>query len=1576
MSEDSKRLILNIEADASSAAEGLKTLSTALSDFKGSSDATSPMRKIADAVRQIREAAGLIEADTGAKLTALGRGLSEVAKVGTISLKATTSDRIGNIALASRLLQVDSGTKLTGLAEGLKSLSNVTKLGITQTTGKQIGTAAEAAHRIPEDVVHKLSALAEGMNALSKVEKSSMGTTVSQLRRLPEILKNIEDVDISKLKPQIDALTEAMKPLAVEMDKIARGFSAMPKKLQSYITSMERAAKSTSKLTSSAGGGGKAGDNSIFRFFYGIRGQLITYTYLVRRVMSLLGGAVNEANKFVEDINLFTVAMGKYTKEAMAYAERVQDVMGIDMGEWMRNQGVFKTMAQGFGIAEDAAYKMSKGLTELAYDTASFYNISFESAMEKFRSGLAGQPRPLRELGFAIDDATLSQIALSQGITESTRSMNQADKAMLRYTAVMSQQKNIMGDLARTMHTPANAMRLLGARATTLARTFGSILIPILSSVIPYLQVFLELLIKAAQAMAALFGFELPTIDYSGIQAGVGYADELADGFDNVGDSAGNAGQAIKEFKNYLLGFDEMHIIPSTSTADSGGGGLGGIGGSGIGGLGPQFDWELPEHSGFMAAVSEEIEQVRKQINGWLEEAQYWLEPLLPLLESVGIAFLINLGGGLVNKLGRGIFHYSDEVSGKISNIISLVGGIAVAWFGSKLLVSEYVSGNIDDVQLFIGILATLLTSVTMVGIALKNLGLKDALPWWLATLIVAGTLVISIVIHLENEKKLQAMRDVMGDIELSADEIKRLAREIIYAPWMDLSAKINTIRKDFSELQKRIANTRHDIQLMTTKIQLGIEVDPYEFETAVMGYFEDANASLQKALDGGLTLIDLSIKDPNLKLEIQTDFATFIGDIDSQIQQYGRDLRDLFYEGWTESSDAEQIMRNASEIVDNIQAQLNIVNRIMQEGEIEGFRYRADKSLADLDYDTYKEVIKESLAAGEAAKEERMGQYQSQVGMFSVMYEGDDEKRAEAVEQAKRDLEYDLDQIYLSFSGVGRDTMADLFSPYEELLGDPSTTIPEMKHSRLDNSSYNLYDNLDGERVTTPELFENYMRGITNDVDSVLNAYDFQRVLLDKLGFDDEAARDIAARFGVIMSTSADLIAQDRALFDSYMELGKQIPPELGKGLNDLAVMGALAGDYESFLHVLGMQFASSPEVSNLLLTVKGMGAMLTPEMRRGFYSNLNLIRDENGVVTSIKNIITGEVYKNTPEMQEIMKGLGVDTITPYIEGAEELLPEVAGVVEEVKETLHETGSGGGGGRKITWLESWLESLGLGLGEGEVIAREGSQSVEGAVEENVSPEKWNLLGWLSGESLGSGSAAGLINTLFGLGDAAGQATGTLSGELGTWGAVGGEGGSAAIKEAAQKLKDDAGLLNSAMTGSFRKLRDSINGQTSMLRTAMGNVTNGMMTPWNNWFRNVSDGTYKTMANVAKQVLSLKINKTAYGGSYNLQYQQPTQYYAQAYAEGGFPSAGELFLMNEREPEFLTTVGGRTSVVNQDQMSRSLEAAIARGMAASGGGGQTGDLIIQIDGKEHNLGNIAEIKRKNQRAGRAVIQVR
>lgn len=127
--------------------------------------------------------------------------------------------------------------------------------------------------------------------------------------------------------------------------------------------------------------------------------KLAAVTVVAQKAFSVIGGWVNSMNSYVENVNLFTVAMGEYADEAMAYAETVHDAMGIDTSEFIRNQGIFMSMATGFGLAEEAAYNMSKGLTELSYDLASFYNISLDAvgdgAFAKVQSGIAGELEPL-----------------------------------------------------------------------------------------------------------------------------------------------------------------------------------------------------------------------------------------------------------------------------------------------------------------------------------------------------------------------------------------------------------------------------------------------------------------------------------------------------------------------------------------------------------------------------------------------------------------------------------------------------------------------------------------------------------------------------------------------------------------------------------------------------------------------------------------------------------------------------------------------------------------------------------------------------------------------------------------------------------------------------------------------------------------------------------------------------------------------------------------------------------------------------------------------------------------------------
>ncbi|MBP3370840.1 MAG: hypothetical protein J6L85_08815, partial [Clostridia bacterium] len=143
--------------------------------------------------------------------------------------------------------------------------------------------------------------------------------------------------------------------------------------------------KSMANATTSAASGTAALGTAIKGLKWG------ALLYGAKKGVQLIGDWVTQSNEYVENLNLFTVTMGKYAKEAYEYGRTVESVMGIDLSEWIRGQGVFNQIALGFGIAEDKAYTMSKGLTQLSYDLASFFNLDTEEAMNKVRSGIAGE---------------------------------------------------------------------------------------------------------------------------------------------------------------------------------------------------------------------------------------------------------------------------------------------------------------------------------------------------------------------------------------------------------------------------------------------------------------------------------------------------------------------------------------------------------------------------------------------------------------------------------------------------------------------------------------------------------------------------------------------------------------------------------------------------------------------------------------------------------------------------------------------------------------------------------------------------------------------------------------------------------------------------------------------------------------------------------------------------------------------------------------------------------------------------------------------------------------------------------
>lgn len=534
------------------------------------------------------------------------------------------------------------GQKLKSIASGLKAISDVGTVKIPKSLGTNMQALGTALSGISDGDIDKLYNVADALRPLSELEGAHMRSYINQLSAFPDIVRELRAADIDEFSNQMTRLANALRPFATEMQHVADGFSAMPSRIQRLITTTEKYNNTVNK-----------GSAQTSRFGISLKSiKTAGVVAGIRMVRQGISKAITESNAYQEDLNLFTASMGQYAKEAQEYAENVGDIMGIDPAKWMRNQGIFNTLLSGFGSVADRSYLMSKNLTQLGYDISSFFNISVEDAMQKLQSGVSGELEPLRRLGYDLSQAKLEQTALTLGIEKSVSAMTQAEKAELRYYAIMTQVTTAQGDMARSLDAPANQLRIFQAQLTQASRAIGNIFIPILQKILPIAIAVLRIVRELADAIAKLFHFKLTEIDYSGVGNLASGAEDAAAGFDD-------ATSAAKELKKSVMGFDELNILNGNTASGAGSAGV--SGGSG-------FDFELPEY-GFLNDVSKQADEVTQK-----------LKNALPWILAIGAGFA-------AWKLGP-----------KLGLDLQKTIGLAVGIFGALTLVQNILDAIVNGV--------------------------------------------------------------------------------------------------------------------------------------------------------------------------------------------------------------------------------------------------------------------------------------------------------------------------------------------------------------------------------------------------------------------------------------------------------------------------------------------------------------------------------------------------------------------------------------------------------------------------------------------------------------------------------------------------------------------------------------------------------------------------------------------------------------------------------------------------------------------------------------------------------------
>ena len=263
--------------------------------------------------------------------------------------------------------------------------------------------------------------------------------------------------------------------------------------------------------------------------------------------------ATKESIDYIENQNLFKVAMGESIDIGQEFVDTMSELYGMDPSNLMEYVGNFYQLTAAVDSTTRASEVMSLQLTKAAADIASVFNIDIESVIDNLGSGLRGMSRAVTKYGMDIRATTLQVTAASLGITKQVETMSEADREGLRYITMMRQADNIMGDFANTIESPANQLKIFKEQITQVGRAIGNFFLVPLKIVLPYINGFT----MAVREMINWLGI-LTGVNEFVSEGNVSGLKQETDAVDSLGTSAEDTS---KKLKKLTAPFDELNVI-------------------------------------------------------------------------------------------------------------------------------------------------------------------------------------------------------------------------------------------------------------------------------------------------------------------------------------------------------------------------------------------------------------------------------------------------------------------------------------------------------------------------------------------------------------------------------------------------------------------------------------------------------------------------------------------------------------------------------------------------------------------------------------------------------------------------------------------------------------------------------------------------------------------------------------------------------------------------------------------------------------------------------------------------------
>lgn len=236
-------------------------------------------------------------------------------------------------------------------------------------------------------------------------------------------------------------------------------------------------------------------DSKFKRGMTKLEGRLKNFSKFATKAGGILAGAggalaagfipaIKAASDMEETMNKFNVVFGESKKRVKDWSDAFANDIGrskLQIADFMSSsQDLFVPL----GFEAGAAENMSKEITKLSIDLASFNNLQDADVLRDLHAALTGSGEVMKKYGVIVSEAAVKQELLNQGLDPKTA--DNAAKVQARLNIILRGTTAAQGDAARSAGSFANQMKALKAAAADTKVAIGQALLPVITPLVGY----------------------------------------------------------------------------------------------------------------------------------------------------------------------------------------------------------------------------------------------------------------------------------------------------------------------------------------------------------------------------------------------------------------------------------------------------------------------------------------------------------------------------------------------------------------------------------------------------------------------------------------------------------------------------------------------------------------------------------------------------------------------------------------------------------------------------------------------------------------------------------------------------------------------------------------------------------------------------------------------------------------------------------------------------------------------------------------------------------------------------------